>query len=134
MCAISGIIGKNLKDIDYKKILNSLKHRGPDSYSSLEKDEFFMTHYLLHLTGDVTNQPVNDEDIYCVFNGEIYNYKDFGDFKSDSYSIIESYKKNGDLFVKELDGEFAIFLIDFKKKFIYISSDIFGIKPILCNS
>lgn len=126
MCGISVLYSKSPKD-------NSdfyLKHRGPDSYSSLEKDEFFMTHYLLYLTGDVTNQPVNDEDIYCVFNGEIYNYKDFGDFKSDSYSIIESYKKNGDLFVKELDGEFAIFLIDFKKKFIYISSDIFGIKPI----
>lgn len=126
MCGISVLYSKSQKD-------NSdfyLKHRGPDSYSSLEKEGFFMSHYLLHLTGDVTNQPVNDDDIYCVFNGEIYNYKDFGDFKSDSYSIIESYKKNGDNFVKELDGEFAIFLVDFKNKFIYISSDVFGIKPI----
>ena len=59
MCGISVLYSKSPKD-------NSdfyLKHRGPDSYSSLEKDEFFMAHYLLHLTGDVTNQPVNDEDI-----------------------------------------------------------------------
>jgi asparagine synthetase B (glutamine-hydrolysing) len=126
MCGISVLYSKS-------PISNSdiyLKHRGPDSYSSLERDGFFMSHYLLHLTGDVTNQPIVDGDIYCVFNGEIYNYKDFGDFKSDSYAIIESYKRNGDSFVRELDGEFAIFLIDFKNKFIYISSDVFGIKPI----
>lgn len=126
MCGISILYSKT-------PVQNSdiyLKHRGPDSYSEILKDGFFMAHHLLHLTGDVTNQPVNDDETYCVFNGEIYNYKDFGDFKSDSYSIIESYKINGDNFVKKLDGEFALFLIDFKNKLIYISSDVFGIKPI----
>ena len=84
MCGISILYSKTpLQNSDIY-----LKHRGPDSYSEILKDGFFMTHHLLHLTGDVTNQPVNDEEIYCVFNGEIYNYKDFGDFKSDSYSII----------------------------------------------
>jgi asparagine synthetase B (glutamine-hydrolysing) len=107
-----------------------LNRRGPDSYNEMEVDGFHMAHYLLHLTGGVTKQPISDEDIYCIFNGEIYNYKDFGDLESDSYSIIESYKKNGDNFIKELDGEFAIFLIDFKNEVIYISSDVFGIKPI----
>ena len=126
MCGIS---------ILYNKLpnLNSdifLKKRGPDSYNDVIKEGFFMSHYLLHLTGETTNQPIIEDDIYCLFNGEIYNYKQFGDLKSDSYSIIESYKRNGDLFVKNLDGEFAIFLIDFKNRVFFISSDVFGIKPL----
>ena len=35
-------------------------------------------------------------------------YKEYGDFKSDIFAIIESYKKNGDDFIKHLDGEFSI--------------------------
>ena len=107
-----------------------LKHRGPDLFNSIKEKGFLMMHHLLHLTGEFTKQPVHDGGIYCLFNGEIYNYKDFGDLMSDSYCIIEAYKKHGDSFVRELDGEFALFLIDFNKNVFFISSDVFGIKPI----
>jgi len=126
MCSISVLFNKNpCENSDF-----FLKKRGPDLQSNLYINGFFISHHLLHLTGELTKQPVFDNDIYCVFNGEIYNYKDFGNLKSDAYAIIESYKKYGDSFVTKLDGEFAIFLIDFKNNFIFISSDVFGTKPI----
>ena len=39
--------------------------------------------------------------VVFLFNGEIYNFKDFGDYKSDGHCIIDLYKKYGVDFVKE---------------------------------
>ena len=30
------------------------------------------------------------DDVVAVFNGEIYNYKDFGDYKTDGYDLIDT--------------------------------------------
>lgn len=126
MCGIAVLYGKKpIENSDY-----FLRKRGPDSFSFLEKSGFYMSHYLLHLTGLLTKQPIVDGEIYCVFNGEIYNYKNFGDFNSDSFAIIESYRKYGKSFVQKLDGEFALFLIDFKERIFFISTDVFGTKPL----
>jgi asparagine synthase (glutamine-hydrolysing) len=65
-----------------------------------------------------------------MYNGEIYNYKQFGDFKSDGECIIPIYQEKGENFIKELDGEFAICLIDYNKKIAIVSSDIFKTKPL----
>lgn len=106
------------------------KKRGPDltNYKTINGINFL--HNLLHLTGDRIEQPIIDNDVVCVFNGEIYNYKDFGNFPSDVFSILESYKLHGDNFSKFLDGEFAICLVDFRKKKIIISTDTFATKPL----
>lgn len=130
MCGIAVLYKKKPTDnSDY-----FLRKRGPDSFSFLEKSGFYMSHYLLHLTGLLTKQPIVDGEICCVFNGEIYNYKSFGNFDSDSFAIIESYKKYGKSFIQKLDGEFAIFLIDFKEKIFVISTDVFGTKPLFLST
>jgi asparagine synthetase B (glutamine-hydrolysing) len=108
--------------------LNLLKLRGPDNTSILDVNGITFIHTLLSLTGSLTTQPIVDGDIVCLFNGEIYNYNK--KYESDVYHIINDYKEFGDNFVKKLDGEFAITLIDFKKNVIYISSDVFSTKPI----
>lgn len=126
MCGIAVLYKKKpIENSDY-----FLKKRGPDSFSFLDKSDFYMCHYLLHLTGLLTKQPIVDGEICCVFNGEIYNYKNLGEFDSDSFAIIESYKKYGKSFVQKLDGEFALFLIDFKERIFFISTDVFGTKPL----
>jgi asparagine synthetase B (glutamine-hydrolysing) len=119
-----------------------LKFRGPD-FTNVYKQNyknllFTFVHNLLNITGEVTYQPyfgkssdnTLDNDIICVYNGEIYNYKDFGDFKTDGCCIIDVYKKYGMNFVNKLDGEFALILIDLSKELIIISSDVFASKPI----
>ena len=106
------------------------KFRGPDQ-TNLEKiDGINFLHNLLHITGEYTLQPIIDDDVVAIFNGEIYNFKEFGDFASDSFSIVESYRRHGVEFAKFLDGEFAICVVDFRLNKIIISVDPFSCKPL----
>ncbi len=126
MCGII-VSDKKLSKEEYKFVQN----RGPDKTNELELNGYHFVHFLLSLTGESTPQPVIDGDILLIFNGEIYNYKDIlPNARSDSYSIIQSYKIHGDEFAKYLDGEFVIILFDFSNNKFIISSDIFKTKPL----
>ena len=104
--------------------------RGPD-HTQIEKvNNIQFLHNLLHITGDRVIQPFIDNDIVCVFNGEIYNFKDFGNYKSDGECIIDLYKTYGPEFAKKLDGEFAICIVDFKKSQLILINDTFATKPL----
>jgi asparagine synthetase B (glutamine-hydrolysing) len=108
-----------------------IQNRGPDYTNKIVYNNITFIHFLLHLTGEQTIQPIIDNGVVCLFNGEIYNYKDIlPEAKSDVYSIIHAYKKYGKEFVKYLDGEFSIVLFDFNKNLLFICSDIFKTKPL----
>jgi len=106
------------------------KKRGPDLTNSKVINGVEFLHNLLHITGDMTPQPFVKDDVVCVFNGEIYNYKDFGDYKSDGECILDLYDKEGDDFVNKLDGEFAICIVDFEDNVVLIANDTFACKPL----
>lgn len=108
------------------------KFRGPDATNDIIINNIRFIHNLLHMTGEVTMQPFVNKDntIVCVFNGEIYNYKNFGDYNSDGLCLIDLYIKYGSNFIKELDGEFAIVLFDFTKDIFICSTDVFSTKPL----
>lgn len=114
---------------DYK-VCSYLEHRGPDHTEIKKINNISFTHTLLSLTGSFTPQPVTDNHITALFNGEVYNYKEIGDFDSDIFSIIESYKKNGEDFLQNLEGEFAIIIYDSIENRILFATDIFGTKPL----
>jgi asparagine synthase (glutamine-hydrolysing) len=118
------------KIINLDKINFFNKFRGPDYTNLYERSGFSFIHNLLSITGNFTLQPFIDDDIICLYNGEIYDFEKFGNYKSDGECLIPLYKKFGPSFIKELDGEFAIFLIDFKSNTLVISSDTFKTKPI----
>ena len=82
---------------DYDDVNKYLKFRGPDDTTIIEDESnnFTFLHNLLSMTGEITSQPFVDDGIVCLYNGEIYNYKDFGDYKSDGYCIIDLYKEYG---------------------------------------
>jgi len=65
----------------------------------------------------------------AIYNGEIYNYKLFGSYKNDGESILDVYKNYGDTFARQLDGEFAIVVVDFKNNKLVFCTDIFKTKP-----
>lgn len=129
MCGIL-FTTKDLNNFNIDEVLEFLKRRGPDHTEHKHINGYNFIHVLLSITGkDYTIQPFVYGDIVIMYNGEIYNYKEFGDFNSDGECIIECYKKYGDDFVKKLEGEFAILLVDFSKDLLYYSTDIFSIKP-----
>ena len=109
-----------------------MKLRGPDLTNSVRLNGMHFVHNLLHMTGEVTPQPFYDNvgNVVAIFNGEIYNYKAFGDYASDGQAIIAAYHKFGERFTNKFRGEFAIVLCDFTKGIVVISTDVFAIKPV----
>lgn len=123
-----GIIISNLHiPNNYKYI----QKRGPDVTNTSTINGINFVHFLLHLTGEKTIQPVHSNNVVCIFNGEIYNYKQlYAESKSDIDSIFYCYNTYGEEFVKHLDGEFTIVLFDFNLNKLFLCSDIFKTKPL----
>ena len=121
---------KKVEDIEYTNYF--MKFRGPDSTTSIDVNGYTFIHNILSITGDYIEQPFVDfeDQIVCVYNGEIYNYDSFGNYQSDGECLIPLYKKYGEKFITELDGEFAIVLVDFKNNKFIISTDVFATKPL----
>lgn len=110
----------------------SLMRRGPDAMSTYLRENSFITHYLLSLTGQFKQQPVVFGDIAIVFNGEIYNFLELG-CESEIDAIMATIGSDGlpiPSEVEKLDGEFAIAIIDYSNSRIYVYTDTFSIKPI----
>lgn len=116
----------------YKKNGNNLfiQRRGQDFTSKIQKNGFTFIHNLLSITGEFSPQPYEEDNIVCLYNGEIYNHKFV---KSDGENIIPLYKKYGVNFPKYLDGEWAIALYDFNKKMAVFATDLFATKPLWRN-
>ena len=107
-----------------------LQRRGPDHTSVVKEEGFTYIHNLLSITGDFTPQPIKKEDNVLLYNGEVYNYRSFGDYLSDGECILDLFNKEGINSLSLLDGEFSIFLQDRKNDKIYLLSDTFGTKPL----
>lgn len=104
-----------------------IQKRGQDFTNKVSRHGFVFIHNLLHITGEFTPQPYEDDGIVCLYNGEIYNHSFI---KSDGENLIPLYKKYGADFPKYLDGEWAIALYDFSKSLAMFATDLFATKPI----
>jgi asparagine synthetase B (glutamine-hydrolysing) len=102
--------------------------RGPDITAYATINGVHYTHHLLHITGEFTTQPFVKDDVVCLFNGEIYNYTEFGNYPSDGACILDLYEQYGIDFAKRLDGEFAITIFD--NDTIVCVTDPFATKPL----
>lgn len=109
---------------------SKIQKRGPDATHTASFEGLKFTHNLLSITGEFTTQPYVNDDIVCVYNGEIYNHKYT---KSDGEVIIPLYKKYGPNYAKRLDGEYAIAIYDFSKRIAVFSTDPFSTKPLWVN-
>lgn len=121
---------KEIDNLDYAN--QFMKLRGPDKTTYKKINQYSLIHNILSITGNFVEQPFIDYINYvaCIYNGEIYNYSDFGEYNSDGECLIPLYNTYGTDFVRRLDGEFAIVLIDFKNKILLISTDVFATKPL----
>ena len=142
MCGIAGILlnKPNKKLIEkFQKISSGLFHRGPDSCSFYKnsKNSFLHTRLsIIDLKGG--NQPILNNHLVLVANGEIYNDPEIRsnnktyNFKteSDSESIMTLYHREGINGLEKLRGMYAFAIYDKKKNCTVLSRDIFGIKPL----
>jgi len=105
-----------------------LKNRGPDSTNTIKNNNISFLHNLLHITGEKTTQPLVRDDVYLLFNGEIYNYNK--GYKNDTHFLLDLYLNEGEQIYKKIDGEYSVVIVDFRKDKIIFSGDIFLTKPI----
>ena len=142
MCGIAGILlnNSNKKLIEkFQKISGQLSHRGPDSsyFYKNSKNLFLHTRLsIIDLNGG--NQPIINNDLILVANGEIYNdpeirstYKTYNyKTESDSESIMTLYYNEGVNGLEKLRGMYAFAIYDKNKDCTILGRDIFGIKPL----
>lgn len=146
MCGIVGLLARRGRPVDeaaLKSMADAIVHRGPD-------DEGFFVDGIAGLGFrrlsiiDVEggHQPLTNEDetVWVVFNGEIYNYKELRRelegkghrFRTmtDTEVIVHLYEELGEGFVERLRGMFGIALWDVARQKLILARDPFGIKPL----
>jgi asparagine synthase (glutamine-hydrolysing) len=141
MCGIAGAL-INPASENVKWMVEKLSHRGPDGRGVQNLDAATLGHTRLSILDiEGGHQPMQYEDTWIAFNGEIYNYralrsKYLADEKmkghSDTEVLLHLYRKMGPKFVELLDGMFA-FVIYQKGEFL-MARDPLGIKPLYFGS
>jgi asparagine synthase (glutamine-hydrolysing) len=137
MCGIAGSLLCPAGN-DVKSMIEKLAHRGPDGYGIQNLNAATLGHARLAIL-DIEGgyQPMQCEDTWIAFNGEIYNYRELQhkflsdeNMKghSDTEVLLHLYRKFGPTFVKLLDGMFAFVVYD-KGEFL-LARDPLGIKPL----
>lgn len=153
MCGIAGVVGSHPEgDVlcIARRMTQAIKHRGPDGagIKSFGADELGVPVALGHRRlaiidlSDAGLQPMcnEDETIWIVFNGEIYNFQELRHqlqanghvFKSatDSEVILHLFEECGPQVVQKLVGMFAFAILDKRTRTLVLARDQLGIKPL----
>src|SRR5687767_10549889 len=148
MCGIAGIV---LRDPEARiepdlllRLSDSIRHRGPDDSAHWIGQGVGLAHRRLSIIdlSPAGRQPMcnEDETVWLVFNGEIYNFRELRErleksghrFRShtDSEVIVHLYEEEGERCVERLDGMFALALWDVRARRLVLARDRLGKKPL----
>jgi asparagine synthase (glutamine-hydrolysing) len=147
VCGISGIFHvdrtRSVKRDVLANMNQQIAHRGPDDDGMLVEENVGIAMRRLSIIDIQTgHQPLanENESIWIVFNGEIYNYRELRQdlearghryrTKSDTETIVHLYEEYGHDCVKHLRGMFAFAIWDRTKREIFLARDRLGIKPL----
>lgn len=147
MCGIIGEISADPIDITtFELMRDELSHRGPDGEGLYldDSETVALGHRRLSIIdlSSAGNQPMANEDetVWLVFNGEIYNYQKLRsileteghEFKSDTDSevILHGYEEWGTACVENLRGMFSFGVWDETSERLFLARDRLGIKPL----
>lgn len=149
MCGFIGMVYDYPTDVDEKDMdslrrkNNIIAHRGPDDEGYFV-DEYisfgFRRLSIIDIESGVQPLSYDNDKIWLVFNGEIYNYVELRDeLKQDGYSfstesdteviaaLFSKYKEDA---FQYLRGMYSILVWDKDDKTLYGARDPFGIKPL----
>jgi len=146
MCGICGIFFRDRSCRASRGSLaamnRAIAHRGPDDEGYFVEENVGLAMRRLSII-DVQSghQPIanEDESVWIVFNGEIYNHADLRKVlqakghryrtRSDTETILHAYEEYGPYFVNRLRGMFAFAIWDRRKRVLFAARDRLGIKP-----
>jgi asparagine synthase (glutamine-hydrolysing) len=146
MCGICGIIrfdNKTIQEIPIRKMMQIMKHRGPDDEGVFVENNVgigFVRLSIIDLS-PAGHQPMfsQDERYVIVYNGEIYNYLELRDelrsqghvfnTGSDTEVLLAAYIEWDEECLHKLNGMWAFVIYDRLQKKIFAARDRYGIKP-----
>jgi asparagine synthase (glutamine-hydrolysing) len=146
VCGIAGIADRPDETVaaaDVHRMCQTIVHRGPDDegiYAQGSVGLGIRRLSIIDLAGG--RQPIHNEDesVWVVFNGEIYNFPELRReletrghrfyTHSDTEVIVHLYEEMGSDCVKKLRGMFAIALYDERRQFLLLARDRLGKKPL----
>jgi len=147
MCGICGKLDfykDRISEDLLKKMCRSFPYRGPDDQGIYIAPSVGLGHRRLSIIdlSPAGHQPMHNEDesIWLVFNGEIYDFQKLRKqlqanghilkSRTDCETIIHLYEDEGIQCLQDLNGMFAFALWDARQKRLWLVRDRLGIKPL----
>lgn len=143
MCGIAGIIGAPKAQDRLRAMMAMLQHRGPDEAGLYFDHQAALGHTRLSII-DLSSgtQPIHNEDetLWIVFNGEIFNYPELRMkllsrghrfyTTTDTETILHLYEDKGTSCLNDLNGQFAFAIWDSRNMTCFLARDRVGIRPL----
>ncbi|MFO7177330.1 MAG: asparagine synthase (glutamine-hydrolyzing) [Pseudomonadota bacterium] len=148
MCGIAGVVALSDRagppELDALRALaGALRHRGPDEFGIYRDRRAGLAHARLSIIDLTTGrQPLanEDESIWVVFNGEIFNYIELRAelearghrfrTRSDTEVIVHAWEEWGVESFERYNGQFAIALWDAENGTLVLARDRLGVRPL----
>jgi asparagine synthase (glutamine-hydrolysing) len=134
---------KPVSETDMRQMLALLRHRGPDEFGILLDGEAGLGNArlsIIDLSGGSQPIPNEDETLWVVFNGEIFNYIELrADLEtrghrfrtsSDTEVIVHLFEEFGPNCLEKMNGQFAIAIWDTKRRRLFLGRDRLGVRPV----
>lgn len=146
MCGICGIVSLSgrqpVNEVVLEAMNDTMRHRGPDGSGQYVTPRVGLAMRRLSIIDLATGeQPIanEDESVWVVFNGEIYNFRELRQelerrghrFRTgtDTEVIVHAYEEYGDDCVEHFNGMFTFALWDVARQRLLLVRDRLGIKP-----
>src|SRR2546422_4467542 len=147
MCGIVGIVGLNAREpVDgtrLKSMRDVLHHRGPDGEGLWMEGPVGLGHRrlaIIDVEGGAQPMPNEDESVWVVLNGEIYNHAALRPWlesrghryrtRSDTETMVHFYEEEGERCVERLQGMLAFAVWARARQRLLLARDRLGIKPL----
>jgi asparagine synthase (glutamine-hydrolysing) len=146
MCGINGLFYLDpARQVD-AEVLDRMRavgsHRGPDDHGLYLHGNVglgFNRLSIIDLSGGHQPMANEDETVWIVFNGEIYNFESLHHdlagrghafrTRSDTEAIVHAWEEYGERCVEKLRGMFAFAIWDERRRLLFAARDRLGIKP-----
>jgi asparagine synthase (glutamine-hydrolysing) len=148
MCGICGVVTREANHPltspeRLERMRDTMRHRGPDDADVFRADFVGLGQRrlsIIDLAGGAQPMPSNDEKLWVLNNGEIYNFQELRrdlerqghrfQTQSDTEVIIYAYRQYGEDCVRYLRGMFALAVWDVERKRVFLARDRVGKKPL----
>lgn len=146
MCGIAGIVDFKActqKEPLLRKMLGLIAHRGPDAFGIYMDDHVGLAHArlsIIDLAGG--DQPIHNEDetIWIVYNGEVFNYPELRAeliarghrfyTNTDTEILVHLYEEKNTRLFDALNGQYALAIWDSRKSELLLGRDRLGVRPL----